>query len=175
MRNFLFFLFVWLFTSCNQPVTDQKDYSFLDEEIAQLTTDEQLQAYWEDIPDCIVVGIEQASTRKDDFFFDNETYFPAHEGADFFEFITMELIPYIEDNYHVSDFRIAIGHDLSANFMNYYLFKNPPLFRAYIALSPDLAPEMVNRLSQRIPSIEKETFYYLATADADESNTPDSP
>ena len=125
------------------------------------------QAYWEDIPDCIVVGVKQGKTREDDFFYDNDTFFPAHEGADFYEFVAAELLPYIEDNYKASNFRIVIGHDLGANFINYYLFKDDPLFRSYVALSPDLAPEMVNRLQERLLILEKETFYYMATADAD--------
>lgn len=125
------------------------------------------QAYWEDIPDCIVVGVKQGSSREDDFYYDNDTYFPAHEGASFYEFIAAELLPYIEENYSASNFRIIVGHDLGANFINYYLFKDQPLFRAYVALSPVLAPEMINRLSERLLSIEQETFYYVATADAD--------
>ncbi len=125
------------------------------------------QAYWEDIPDCIVVGIKQSSTRDDDFFYDDETFFPAHDGAAFYEFMTAELLPFIEDNYNASNFRIIVGHDLSANFINYYLFKNAPIFRAYVALSPDLAPEMMNRLYQRLSTLSQETFYYMATADAD--------
>lgn len=125
------------------------------------------QAYWEDIPDCIVVGIKQGTTRENDFFYDNESYFPAHDGASFYEFMAAELIPYIESNYKASDFRIIFGHDLSANFINYYLFKDEPLFRAYVALSPDLAPEMKNRLLQRLAILNKETFYYMATADND--------
>ncbi len=125
------------------------------------------QAYWEDIPDCIVVGIKQGTTREDDFFYDDESYFPAHEGADFYEFMAAELLPFIEDNYKASDFRIIVGHDLSANFINYYLFKDEPLFRSYVALSPDLAPEMVNRLQERLSILQEETFYYMATADAD--------
>ena len=125
------------------------------------------QAYWEDIPDCIVVGIKQGTTRENDFFYDDESYFPAHDGASFYEFMAAELIPYIESNYKASDFRIIFGHDLSANFINYYLFKDEPLFRAYVALSPDLAPEMKNRLLQRLAILNKETFYYMATADND--------
>ncbi|MFP4844782.1 alpha/beta hydrolase [Winogradskyella sp. PE311] len=125
------------------------------------------QAYWEDIPDCIVVGVKQDTTREDDFFYDAETYFPSEEGANFYEFIASELLPYIENKYQVSNFRVIIGHDLGANFINYYLFKDNPLFRAYIGLSPDLAPEMENRLQERLSSIENETFYYLATGDAD--------
>lgn len=125
------------------------------------------QAYWDDIPDCIVVGIKQGATREDDFFYDDETFFPAHDGAAFYEFIAAELLPYIEDNYKASNFRIIIGHDMSANFINYYLFKDKPLFRAYVALSPDLAPNMKTRLQQRLSILTKETFYYMATADAD--------
>jgi predicted alpha/beta superfamily hydrolase len=125
------------------------------------------QAYWEDIPDCIVVGIKQGKTREDDFLYDNDTFFPAHEGADFYEFMATELLPYIEDNYNTSNYRVIFGHDLSANFINYYLFKDEPLFKAYVALSPDLAPEMENRLKERLGILTEETFYYMATADAD--------
>jgi predicted alpha/beta superfamily hydrolase len=125
------------------------------------------QAYWEDIPDCIVVGINQGKTREDDFFYDNTTFFPSHDGADFYEFMATELLPYVEDNYNASNFRVIVGHDLGANFINYYLFKDEPLFRAYVALSPDLAPEMQNRLKDRLSILKEETFYYLATSDAD--------
>jgi predicted alpha/beta superfamily hydrolase len=128
------------------------------------------QAYWEDIPDCIVVGIKQSSTRQNDFFYDNESFFPAHDGASFYEFMAAELIPYIEDNYKASDYRIIFGHDLSANFINYYLFKDEPIFSAYVALSPDLAPEMNNRMQQRLSILNRDTFYYLATANDDVSN-----
>lgn len=125
------------------------------------------QAYWDDIPDCIIVGVQQGKSREDDFFYDDESFFPAHDGAAFYEFMAAELLPFIKDNYKVSDFRIIVGHDLGANFINYYMFKDVPLFRAYIALSPDLAPEMMERLKQRLSILNKETFYYMATADAD--------
>ncbi|WP_299225339.1 alpha/beta hydrolase-fold protein [uncultured Psychroserpens sp.] len=125
------------------------------------------QSYWEDIPNCIVVGINQSTTREDDFYYGDDTNFPVDESANFFEFIGMELIPYIESNYMVSDFRIVIGHDISANFINYYLFKDKPLFRAYVLLSPELAPEMTRLLEQRVPLLDSDIFYYLATADDD--------
>ncbi len=125
------------------------------------------QAYWEDIPDCIVVGIKQANTREDDFLYDEDNFLPVAEGADYYEFLASELIPHIEDNYKASNFRIIAGHDLGANFINYFLFKDKPLFRAYIALSPDLAPKMAERLKDRLANIEQETFFYMATADAD--------
>ncbi|RED46580.1 hypothetical protein DFQ10_101351 [Winogradskyella eximia] len=125
------------------------------------------QSYWEDIPDCIVVGINQADTRSNDLFYDTESYFPKDSGAQFYEFISAELLPYIEKNYKASNFRIIFGHDLSANFINYFLFKDNPLFRAYVAFSPELAPEMGTRLQQRLSEMTQEVFYYMATSDAD--------
>ncbi|WP_411893792.1 alpha/beta hydrolase [Winogradskyella sp. A2] len=125
------------------------------------------QAYWEDIPDCIVVGVKQADFREDDFYYDEDNYLPIAEGANYYEFLASELIPFIEENYTASNFRIIAGHDLGANFINYYLFKDKPIFRAFIALSPDLAPKMADRIKERLARIERETFYYMATADAD--------
>lgn len=132
------------------------------------------QSYWGEMPKCVVVGINQSKSRETDLFYDKEIYFPAHEGASFFEFIGMELIPYIESKYNVSQFRIVAGHDLSANFINYYLFKENPIFRAFILLSPDLAPEMSIRVQERFTSLKTDTFYYVATADNDIADLKES-
>ena len=127
------------------------------------------QAYWDEIPDCIIVGVNQVSTRFSDFEFSEETYLPSQNGAAFFEFISMELLPYINTEFKTSPFNIIAAHDLGANFINYYLFKTEPLFDAYIAISPDFAVETPNRLSLRLSNIEseKQLFYYLATSDGD--------
>lgn len=124
-------------------------------------------SYWEDMPESIVVGIMQGDSRYDDCNYDDINYFPADSGADFFEFIGLELIPYIDENYRTAKFVVAVGHDFTANFINYYLFKDPQLFNGYISLSPDLAPLMDTRLAERLPSIESKTFYYLATGTDD--------
>lgn len=125
-------------------------------------------SYWGDMPKSIVVGVNQAKKRDADLSFSDTTYFPSDEGgSQFFEFIGMELIPYINENYLTSNFRIVVGHDQSANFLNYWLFKDKPLFRGYIAFSPDLSPEMVNRLQEKLSITTEDTFYYLATADND--------
>ncbi len=137
-----------------EPVTGNVDY----------------QSYWGEMPKCIVVGVNQSTTREKDFHYDDEQFFPAQDGADFFEFLGMELVPYIESKYSVSNFRIVIGHDLSANFINYYLFKDQPMYRAFVLFSPDFAPEMKTRLQQRLTTLDIDTFYYLSTADNDISS-----
>lgn len=124
-------------------------------------------SYWEDMPESIVVGIMQGDSRYEDCDYDDTNFMPADKGADFFEFIGLELIPYLDDNFRTAKFIIAVGHDFTANFINYYLFKDPPLFNGYINLSPDLAPMMADRLPIRIPHIESKIFYYLATGTDD--------
>lgn len=124
-------------------------------------------SYWEDMPESIVVGIMQGDQRYDDCNYDDKNFMPEDTGANFFEFIGLELIPYIDANYRTAKFIIAVGHDFTANFINYYLFKDPPLFNGYICLSPDLAPLMDERLPERIPSITNKLFYYVATGTDD--------
>lgn len=124
-------------------------------------------SYWEDMPESIVVGIMQGDTRYEDCDYDDDNGLPADRGADFFEFLGLELMPYIDQNYRTAKFVIGVGHDFTANFLNYYLFKDPPLFNGYILLSPDLAPQQTERLVNRIPAVESQLFYYLATGTDD--------
>ena len=119
------------------------------------------------MPESIVVGIMQGDSRYDDGEYDDTNFMPSDKGADFFEFIGLELLPYIDNTFRTAQFTIAVGHDFTANFINYYLFKDPPLFNGYINLSPDLAPMMAERIPERIPNIETRTFYYLATGTDD--------
>ncbi len=124
-------------------------------------------SYWEDMPESIVVGVMQGDSRYYDCAYDDTTFFPDDKGAKFFEFIGLELIPYIDKKYRTAKFIIGVGHDFTANFLNYYLFKDPPLLNGYINLSPDLAPLMDERLAGRIPQIPQKIFYYLATGTDD--------
>jgi len=124
-------------------------------------------SYWEDMPESIVVGVMQGDKRYDDCNYDDSNFLPSDKGVDFFEFIGLELVPFIDENYRTAKFIIGVGHDFTANFLNYYLFKDPPLFNGYINLSPDLAPLMDERLPKRIPSIETKVYYYMATGTDD--------
>ena len=125
------------------------------------------QSYWDDMPGCIIVGINQSETRETDLEYSDDLQLPTRKSSNFFEFISMELLPYLEGKYNLTPFRIIVGHDLSANFLSYYLLKEVPLFRAYIALSPEYALETPQRIFNRFPNLTDEMFYYLATSDAD--------
>ncbi|GGD18313.1 histidine kinase [Flavobacterium orientale] len=125
--------------------------------------------YWDDMPEVFIVAISQNKNKEryDDCEVSIETGLPEEKGNLFFEFIGTELVPYIEKNYRIAPFKIIAGHDTTAGFLNIYLYKETPLFDAYISLSPELPIEMENRLPERINQITKPIFYYHATADGD--------
>lgn len=129
-------------------------------------------AYWDDMPEVILVGItqNQKNERESDCTIDSETGLPAEKGASFYEFLGLELVPYIQKNYRVSPFKIIAGHDITAGFLNFYLYKDNPLFNGYISLSPELALGMEDNIPARLSLIKQPLFYYHATADGDLKN-----
>jgi len=124
-------------------------------------------SYWEDMPEAIVVGINQIEKRRDDTNYSESSSLPIDSGAAFFEFVGMELIPHLEKKYRTENFKVAVGHGDTANFINYYMLKPLPLFQAYISISPDLAPAMSTYIPERLKSFETKLFYYLATSTND--------
>lgn len=126
-------------------------------------------SYWGDLPEVIIIGVHQNKNdeREDDTTVDQSTGLPFEKGADFFEFIGAELVPYIEKKYRTSPFRIIAGHDVTASFINFYLYKEKPLFNAYISFSPELANKMEVRIPEKLAKLTEPLFYYLSAADGD--------
>ncbi|WP_223549792.1 alpha/beta hydrolase [Aestuariivivens sp. NBU2969] len=130
-------------------------------------------SYWEDMPEAIVVGVNQLDKRYDDCMYSEQNSLPIETGAAFFEFIGMELLPYIENKYRTVNFRTVVGHGETANFINYYLLKPQPLFQAYVVVSPELAPNMLDYVPERLAELESKTFYYLANTKNDSKSIKD--
>ena len=124
-------------------------------------------SYWDDMPEAIVVGVSQLNSRYDDSVYSEQNSLPIDTGADFFEFIGLELVPYIENKYRANKFRVIVGHGETANFINYYLLKPKPLFQSYIAISPELAPNMIDFLPSTLEVVKSKVFYYLANTNND--------
>lgn len=123
--------------------------------------------YWDDLPEVILVGLSQDIERDADCTLDEATGLPEGSGADFFEFIGGELIPYLQKKYRISPFKIIAGHDVTASFLNLYLYKDAPLFNAYISLSPELGLEMETRIAERLAGFKQNIFYYQSSSDGD--------
>jgi len=126
-------------------------------------------AYWGDLPETIIIGISQNKNeeRFDDSNYDESSNLPSGKGARFFEFIGGELLPYIEKKYRVAPFRIIAGHDTTAGFLNFFLYKENPIFNAYISLSPELVPEMETQIPELLSKLKQPVFYYQSTGDGD--------
>jgi predicted alpha/beta superfamily hydrolase len=125
--------------------------------------------YWDDLPEVIIVGINQSSpfNRNAESEVDDVNGLPFGKGAQFFDFIAMELLPALEKKYPIAPFKVIAGHDVTAGFLNLFLYKDNPLFDAYISMSPELTKNMETRIPARLNLIKKAIFYYQSTADGD--------
>jgi predicted alpha/beta superfamily hydrolase len=123
----------------------------------------------------IVVGIVSEERNKD-FLPVNEypETFKDYNGnlgnADkFLNFISHELIPYIDQHYRTLPKKISLGHSNGATFITYCLLKNPGMFDTYIALSPNYAydkEQLVKMIEKFDPGmISQKKFIYMCNSD----------
>ncbi|WP_250434364.1 alpha/beta hydrolase-fold protein [Hanstruepera flava] len=93
------------------------------------------------IPKMIVVGIPNTNRMRD--------LTPVADGSmgalnvtgggeNFIKFISDELMPYIDETYPTTPYRLFIGHSLGGLTVLHTLLNHPDLFNAYIAIDPSL-------------------------------------
>ena len=94
------------------------------------------------MPDVIVVAIPNTDRTRDLSPPIHSDSVPARSnagGADnFLEFISGELMPFIDEHYRTRPYTILIGHSLGGLFANHALVHRPDVFDAYISISPSL-------------------------------------
>ena len=125
-------------------------------------------SYWGDIPENLVVGINQKDTRfQDSSVFDNITNTPISSTASFYDFIVNELIPYFSKNYRVSKFIVIVGQERTANFANFFLLKNDPQIRGVISISPKISENMNRYLNENLSKTNSKIVYTLSSSKRD--------
>ena len=125
-------------------------------------------SYWGEIPENIVVGINQRETRtKDTNIFDNITHTPISSTSSFYDFIVNEIIPYFSKNYRISNFRVIVGQGSTANFSNFFLLKQNPLIRGIISISPTLSKNMNQYLKEYLSKANSKIVYTLSSSEKD--------
>ena len=125
-------------------------------------------SYWGDIPENLVVGINQKDTRfQDSSVFDNITFTPISSTASFYDFIVNELIPYFSKNYRVSNFKVIVGQERTANFANFFLLKNDPQIRGVISISPKISENMNRYLTENLSKSNSKIVYTLSSSKRD--------
>jgi predicted alpha/beta superfamily hydrolase len=88
------------------------------------------------IPEMIVIGIQNVD-RERDMFPVRVDYWPNSGSADrFLQFLSEELVPFIDRQYRTENFRLLYGASNAGLFVVHALLSQPDLFDAYIAASP---------------------------------------
>lgn len=128
--------------------------------------------YWSELPEAIIIGINQnnKNEREDDCHVNNETGLPEKKGAAFFDFLNTELLPNLEARYRLGNFRVIVGHDITAAFSNLYIFREDNKFNGFISISPEFLGNMATGIVTKLSKAKKPVFYYLACADSDEAS-----
>ena len=122
----------------------------------------------------MVVGV-LSSDRNKDFLPLNEynetadTYHGHLGNADsFLLFISNEVIPRVDKSYRTLPKRIAVGHSNGGTFISYCLLKQPTLFDAYIAISPNFGydkMQFVKRFQKfNQKNLSSEKFFYMCNS-----------
>lgn len=132
-------------------------------------------SFWDKIPECIVVSIDQnyldtaANEYKRwlDCDYTRKTGLPEGTGISFKSFISSELIPYIDSTYRTTSFRTLVGHSFTANYVNYFILDDSPLFKGYISISPYYASNLFDTLQTKINQLESPILYFTASGERD--------
>ena len=90
------------------------------------------------IPEMIIVAIENTDRIRDLSPTKDRRWETSGGAGQFMNFLTEELIPFVERGYRTEPYRILVGHSLGGEFAVYSLLYHPRVFNAYIAISPYL-------------------------------------
>ena len=120
-------------------------------------------------PEQIIVGITQNQSRPKERYkdcgYNRLNSMPTVESTNFYKFIRTEVLNYMDNNYRISPFKTIVGNKLTANYINYFLIEENPVFQAYVNISPSYAQDITGMLHDKIPAIENDTYYYIISGD----------
>lgn len=120
------------------------------------------------VPSQIVVGISQEidNFKERDYGYNIMNSYPTTTSMNAFEFINSEVLMHMKENYRIANFKTIIGNKLTANFTNYFLIENEPVFNAYININPFFAPDMPEYIMSKAINMKgNDYFFYMSSAD----------
>ena len=102
------------------------------------------------LPEMIVVAIENTNRFRD--------FGPSadlNKTNPFIDFLSSELIPYIDKNFNTAPYKLLVGHSLGGLTAINILTKFPELFNAFIAIDPSMWYDNENFLKNTIAQFPK--------------------
>lgn len=131
------------------------------------------------VPELIMVGIANKNRYRDMLPVKGNDYVKGGGAARFLEFITKELVPYIDKHYRTTGTRILYGESDAGLFTVFAMLKKPGAFYGYIASSPTLGwcPEVLDGEMEKffdkidkidkINKIDSKTYLYIIYGEKD--------
>ncbi len=121
------------------------------------------------IPEHIIVAISNTSNNRGRDLAPRRN---AGGGVDkFLNFLSSELIPFIDKQYRTHPFRVLSGHSLAGLFTIHTLMQRSELFQGYIAISPYFALEQGALVNQAANYFKQQdslpAFLYTSLGDED--------
>lgn len=95
------------------------------------TTVDWLSSFPNRIPELIIIGIINTDRERD-----LTMSYNGGSSDKFLNFISTELIPYVDNSYQTNNFRVLSGHSSAGFFTLNTLLYHPQIFNSYIAISP---------------------------------------
>ena len=121
---------------------------------------------YQEMPKCIIVGV--FGTKLEDVAIIDEVARPMNESARFFEFISTELVPYMQGKFPIAEMKGIIGSEAAGFLINYYMLSEKPVFNMYVSLNPVTIPRMGEQFAEALAlGFKKRMFYYMAVADVE--------
>lgn len=105
------------------------------------------------LPEMIVVGIENTNRLRD--------FVPSADldkTNPFIDFLSSELIPYIDKNYNTAPYKLLVGHSLGGLTAIDVVTKFPKLFNAHIAIDPSMSYSNEKFLNNTIAQLPKQNM-----------------
>ncbi|EZH75876.1 hypothetical protein ATO12_03540 [Aquimarina atlantica] len=127
----------------------------------------------EKIPKTVIVGIDQnyqdssnKFARWQDCNYDSKTGELQNKGIKFKKFIDEELLPYLTDKYKIGNYKVLVGHSLTASYSNFFLFKGSA-FNSFVLISPYIPESLSRKIKMELRSNQKFLSYYVSTSEFD--------
>lgn len=128
------------------------------------------------LPPMIIVGItnydhnrmkDLTPSRPEGGFDGNRDTSAFGGGEKFLQFISSEVMPYVESHYKTEPFKIFVGHSLGGLLAFHCLVNHPEMFNAYIAVSPSLwwdSGLVVGQADKKLTDRLKNKFLFFSDA-----------
>ena len=142
------------------------------------------------MPEMIVVGIPNTNRTRDltpthsiiDYYGKPDTSAtswlkPSGGNGNFLQFVSAELMPYVEAHYKTQPFKIFAGHSFGGITAIDCFLNNPGMFNAYIALSPsfwwdnEYLLKLADKKLQKGSALSKLLFYSDASEGVTDKST----